>query len=56
VDDGDHSKCGINTMFNMGTVVEVLIFGSGFREILYLVLGWSFGFTHITKKFETAKK
>src|SRR5690606_18909657 len=29
---GDHSKCGINTMFNTGTVVGVSanIFGSGF--------------------------
>ena len=29
---GDHSKCGINTMFNTGTVVGVAanIFGSGF--------------------------
>ena len=29
---GDHSKCGINTMFNTGTVVGVFtnIFGSGF--------------------------
>ena len=31
---GDHSKCGINTMFNTGTVVGVSanIFGSGFPE------------------------
>jgi hypothetical protein len=29
---GDHSKCGINTMFNTGTVVGVSanIFGAGF--------------------------
>ena len=29
---GDHSKCGINTMFNTGTVVGVNtnIFGSGY--------------------------
>ncbi|HYG20642.1 MAG TPA: GlmU family protein [Ohtaekwangia sp.] len=29
---GDHSKCGINTMFNTGTVVDVSanLFGSGF--------------------------
>jgi UDP-N-acetylglucosamine diphosphorylase/glucosamine-1-phosphate N-acetyltransferase len=29
---GDHSKCGINTMFNTGTVVDVFsnIFGEGF--------------------------
>lgn len=31
---GDHSKCGINTMFNTGTVVGVCanIFGAGFPE------------------------
>ncbi len=31
---GDHSKCGINTMFNTGTVVGVSanIYGSGFPE------------------------
>jgi len=29
---GDHSKCGINTMFNTGTVVGVCanVFGGGF--------------------------
>ena len=29
---GDHSKCGINTMFNTGTTVGVManIFGAGF--------------------------
>ncbi|GAB3827813.1 hypothetical protein GCM10028895_40520 [Pontibacter rugosus] len=37
---GDHSKCGINTMFNTGTVVGVSanIFGAGFPVILYLRL------------------
>jgi hypothetical protein len=31
---GDHSKCGINTMFNTGTVAGVScnIWGSGFPE------------------------
>jgi hypothetical protein len=31
---GDHSKCGINTMFNTGTVVGIgsNIFGSGFQR------------------------
>jgi len=31
---GDHSKCGINTMFNTGTVAGVCanIFGGGFPE------------------------
>ena len=36
---GDHSKCGINTMFNTGTVVGVSsnFFGSGFMETLFLL-------------------
>ena len=31
---GDHTKCGINTMFNTGTVVgvSVNVFGSGFQR------------------------
>jgi UDP-N-acetylglucosamine diphosphorylase/glucosamine-1-phosphate N-acetyltransferase len=31
---GDHAKCGINTMFNTGTVVGVMsnVFGSGYPE------------------------
>jgi UDP-N-acetylglucosamine diphosphorylase/glucosamine-1-phosphate N-acetyltransferase len=31
---GDHSKCGINTMFNTGTVVGVMsnVFGSGYPD------------------------
>jgi NDP-sugar pyrophosphorylase family protein len=41
---GDHSKCGINTMFNTGTVIGVSanIF-LDFHVILYpFFLGWSF--------------
>ncbi|KQX06310.1 GlmU family protein [Flavobacterium sp. Root420] len=58
---GDHSKCGINTMFNTGTVVGVSanIFGSGFPRNFVPSFSWggAAGFTtYITKKaFETAK-
>ena len=58
---GDHSKCGINTMFNTGTVVGVStnIFGSGFPRNFVPSFSWggASGFTtYITKKaFETAK-
>jgi UDP-N-acetylglucosamine diphosphorylase/glucosamine-1-phosphate N-acetyltransferase len=58
---GDHSKCGINTMFNTGTVIGVSanIFGSGFPRNFVPSFSWggSSGFTtYITKKaFETAK-
>ena len=58
---GDHSKCGINTMFNTGTVVGVSanIFGPGFPRNFIPSFSWG-GFsgftTYITKKaFETAK-
>jgi len=58
---GDHSKCGINTMFNTGTVVGVSanIFGSGFPRnfIPSFTWGGAQGMeTYITKKaFETAR-
>jgi UDP-N-acetylglucosamine diphosphorylase/glucosamine-1-phosphate N-acetyltransferase len=58
---GDHSKCGINTMFNTGTVIGVStnIFGSGFPRNFVPSFSWggASGFTtYITKKaFETAK-
>jgi len=58
---GDHSKCGINTMFNTGTVVGVSanIFGAGFPRNFVPSFSWggASGFmTYITKKaFETAK-
>lgn len=46
---GDHSKCGINTMFNTGTVVGVScnIFGSGFPKKFIPSFSWggSDGFT-----------
>ena len=58
---GDHSKCGINTMFNTGTVVGVSanIFGSGFPRNFIPSFSWggSAGFsTYLTTKaFEVAK-
>ena len=58
---GDHSKCGINTMFNTGTVVGVSanIFGSGFPRNFVPSFSWggASGFTtYLTKKaFETAR-
>ena len=46
---GDHSKCGINTMFNTGTLVGVnaSVFGSGFPENYIPSFSWggSTGFT-----------
>ncbi len=58
---GDHSKCGINTMFNTGTVIGVSanIFGSGFPRNFIPSFSWggASGFaTYITKKaFETVR-
>lgn len=58
---GDHSKCGINTMFNTGTVVGVAtnIFGSGFPRNFVPSFSWggASGFvTHKTNKaYETAR-
>ncbi|TDU39698.1 UDP-N-acetylglucosamine diphosphorylase/glucosamine-1-phosphate N-acetyltransferase [Gelidibacter sediminis] len=52
---GDHSKCGINTMFNTGTVVGVSanIFGSGYPRNFIPSFSWggASGFTtYLTKK------
>jgi UDP-N-acetylglucosamine diphosphorylase/glucosamine-1-phosphate N-acetyltransferase len=58
---GDHSKCGINTMFNTGTVVGVSanIFGSGFTRNFIPSFSWggAKGFTtYLTSKaFEVAQ-
>lgn len=59
---GDHSKCGINTMFNTGTVIGVNanIFGAGFPRNFIPSFGW--GGAHgmsvysIPKAFEVAEK
>jgi UDP-N-acetylglucosamine diphosphorylase/glucosamine-1-phosphate N-acetyltransferase len=58
---GDHSKCGINTMFNTGTVVGVSanIFGSGFPRNFVPSFSWggAQGFeTYMpAKAFQTAE-
>jgi len=58
---GDHSKCGINTMFNTGTVVGVSanIFGDGFPRNFIPSFSWggASGFVtyKLNKVFETSK-
>ena len=59
---GDHSKCGINTMFNTGTVVGVSanIFGSGFPRNFVPSFSWGgasgFQVYKLPKVFEVASK
>lgn len=59
---GDYSKCGINTMFNTGTVVGVSanIFGSGFPRIFIPSFSWGgahgFEVFAIKKVFEVAQR
>ncbi|MCU0358417.1 MAG: GlmU family protein [Cyclobacteriaceae bacterium] len=59
---GDHSKCGINTMFNTGTIVGVSanIFGEGFPRTFIPSFAWggASGFTtfQINKALDTAAK
>lgn len=59
---GDHSKCGINTMFNTGTVVGVSanIFGAGFPRNFIPSFAWggAHGFTvyNFKKACEVAAK
>lgn len=52
---GDHSKCGINTMFNTGTVVGICsnIFGAGFQR--NFIASFSWGGTAGTTTFEVEK-
>lgn len=58
---GDHSKCGINTMFNTGTVIGVSanIFGSGFPRNFIPSFSWggASGFTtyQLKKVYEVAE-
>jgi len=59
---GDHSKCGINTMFNTGTVVGVSanIFGSGFPRNYVPSFSWGgaagmIDYT-VSKALQTAEK
>ena len=53
---GDHSKCGINTMFNTGTVVGVSanIFGSGFPRNFIPGFSWGGSAGTTTYKLEKA--
>lgn len=53
---GDHSKCGINTMFNTGTVVGVSsnIFGSGFPRNFVPSFSWGGSGGMTTYKTEKA--
>lgn len=59
---GDHSKCGINSMFNTGTVIGISanVFGSGFPRNFIPSFAWggSAGFsTYKTEKaFETMER
>jgi UDP-N-acetylglucosamine diphosphorylase/glucosamine-1-phosphate N-acetyltransferase len=59
---GDHSKCGINTMFNTGTTVGVSanIFGDGFPRNFIPSFAWggASGFTtfQLGKALEAASK
>lgn len=58
---GDHSKCGINTMFNTGTVIGVCanVFGSGYPRNFIPSFSWggASGFTtyQLRKVFEVAE-
>tara|TARA_R110002073_G_scaffold8207_6_gene45884 strand:- start:11949 stop:13124 length:1176 start_codon:yes stop_codon:yes gene_type:complete len=58
---GDHSKCGINTMFNTGTVIGVSanIFGSGFPRNFIPSYSWggASGFTtyQLKKVYDVAE-
>ncbi len=57
---GDHSKCGINTMFNTGTVIGVSsnVFGAGFPRNFIPSFSWGgasgFSTYRLQKVFETA--
>ena len=52
---GDHSKCGINTMFNTGTVVGVHtnIFGDGFQR--NFIPSFSWGGVHKMEKYNFSR-
>lgn len=59
---GDHSKCGINTMFNTGTVIGVgcNIFGDGFPRTFIPSFAWGgaagFSTFQLNKMLDTAEK
>jgi UDP-N-acetylglucosamine diphosphorylase/glucosamine-1-phosphate N-acetyltransferase len=58
---GDHSKCGINTMFNTGTVVGVSsnLFGAGFPRNFVPSFSWGgvqgYQVYQLNKAFKTAE-
>ena len=58
----DHAKCGINTMFNTGTVVGVSanVFGAGYPRNFVPDFAWGgaqgFEVYALNKVFETATK
>jgi len=59
---GDHAKCGINTMFNTGTVVGVSanVFGGGYPRNFIPDFSWGgaqgFDVYSLNKMFETTEK
>ncbi|HYF66794.1 MAG TPA: GlmU family protein [Ohtaekwangia sp.] len=59
---GDHSKCGINTMFNTATVVDVCcsIFGAGYLRTYVPSFSWGgaegFATNQLNKVLETAER
>lgn len=55
---GDHSKCGINTMFNTGTVVGVAcnLFGAGFPRQFIPDFSWGGAGGFITHKLDAVHK
>ncbi len=55
---GDHSKCGINTMFNTGTVVGVScnVYGSGFQPNMIPSFSWGKPGSFATYQFEKAMR
>lgn len=55
---GDHSKCGINTMFNTGTVVGVSanIFGSGYPRNFIPSFSWGGAHGMTSYRFDKAMK
>ncbi len=55
---GDHSKCGINTMFNTGTVVGVAcnLFGAGFPRQFVPDFSWGGATGFVTHKLPAVEK
>jgi hypothetical protein len=53
---GDHSKCGINTMFNTGTVVGVNanVYGDGFQRNFVPSFAWGGKSGYVQYQFDKA--